>query len=121
MGFYHRLGISPDPEKDVILNYKIKSLSNLLGGGIISRMKKFIIFLLLIIIAFSSFMRSIGGLWIKTVKPEKGGRMGTTTIVLEWSKISGWWQEKMKNLFKQRKEELQKPKEGLKKSLENDR
>ncbi len=73
-------------------------------------MKKIIVFLLLIIIIFSFFMHSIGGLKLRTTKPEEGKRIGTTTIVLEWSKIPEWWQGKMKNLFKRRKEEPQKPK-----------
>ncbi|MCK4244810.1 MAG: hypothetical protein KAX20_04210 [Candidatus Omnitrophica bacterium] len=84
-------------------------------------MKKIIIFLLLIIIIFFSFMCNIGGLKVRTTEPEKDKRMGTTTIVLEWNKILEWWQGKMKNLFSGRKKELQKPKESLKKSLENNR
>ncbi len=79
-------------------------------------MKKLIIFLLLAIIVFSSFMHSIGGLKVRRAKPGKGKKIGNTVIILEWNKLSGWWQEKRRTIFK-RKKELQKPKKDLEKSL----
>lgn len=79
-------------------------------------MKRFIIFLLLIIIVFSFFMHDIGGLKVRRAKPGKGKKIGSTVIVLEWNKLSEWWQEKRKTVFK-RKKELQKNKESTEKSL----
>ena len=79
-------------------------------------MKRLIIFLLLVIIVFSSFMHSIGGLKVRRAKPGKGKKIGNTVIVLEWNKLAEWWQEKKKTVFK-RKKELQKPKKDLEKSL----
>ncbi|MBA7575699.1 hypothetical protein ES708_17535 [subsurface metagenome] len=79
-------------------------------------MKKFIIFLLLVIIIFSFFMHDIGGLRVRRAKAEKGKKIGNTVIVLDWNKLSEWWQEKRKSVFK-RKKELQRPKKDLEKSL----
>ena len=61
-------------------------------------------------------MHSIGGLKVRRTKPEKGKKIGNTVIVLEWNKLSEWWQEKRKTVFK-RKKELQKPKKDLEKNL----
>ena len=79
-------------------------------------MKRLIIFLLLVIIVFSFFMHNIGGLKVRRTKPGKGEKIGNTVIVLEWNKLSEWWQEKRKTVFK-RKKELQKHKESTEKSL----
>ncbi len=79
-------------------------------------MKKFIIFLLLVIIVFSFFMHDIGGLKVRRTKPGKGKKIGNTVVVLEWNKLSEWWDEKRKTVFK-RKKELQKHKESTEKSL----
>ena len=79
-------------------------------------MRKLITFLVLVIIVFSFFMHSIGGLKVRRTKPGKGKKIGNTVIVLEWNKLSEWWQEKRKSVFK-RKKELQKPKKDLEKSL----
>ena len=79
-------------------------------------MKRLIIFLLLVIIVFSSFMHSIGGLKVRRAKPGKGKKIGNTVIILEWNKLSEWWQEKRESVFK-RKKELQKHKESTEKSL----
>ena len=75
-----------------------------------------IIFLFLVIIIFSFFMRSIGGLKVRRAKPRKGENLGRTMIVLEWNKLSEWWQEKRKSVFK-RKKELQKHKEKTEENL----
>ena len=79
-------------------------------------MKKLIIFLLLVIIIFSFFMHDIGGLKVRRAKVEKGKKIGNTVVVLEWNKLSEWWDEKRKTVFK-RKKELQKHKERTETSL----
>ena len=79
-------------------------------------MKKIIIFLLLVIIIFSFFMHDIGSLRVRRAKAEKGKKIGNTVIVLDWNKLSEWWDEKRKSIFK-RKKELQKHKESTEKSL----
>ena len=79
-------------------------------------MKKLITFLLLVAIIFLFFMHDIGGLKVRRAKLRKGEKIEATMIVFDWNKLSQWWDEKRKSVFK-RKKELQKPRKDLEKSL----